>query len=57
MASIENGDKLLATHPELPISAWILSDGTRFISDEGIGSYENEEGFDELWNEILANET
>lgn len=54
MASIENNDKLIATHPELPLSAWILADGTRFIADEGDGSREGDDGFEGLWTDIIG---
>jgi hypothetical protein len=56
MASIENNDKLIATHPELPLTAWVLADGTRFIADEGTGSHEGEDGFEELWSEIVGDD-
>ena len=55
MATIENGDKLIAAHPDqAEVSAWILADGSRFISDAGNGSTEADDGFTELWLEITG---
>lgn len=46
--------QLIAVHPLIPsLAAWILEDGTRYISDECEGCYECEEGFDEMWEEII----
>ena len=50
--------KHISTHPEnKSLDAYMLmnasGDEVRYISDEGMGSFEEEEGFEELWEKIV----